>query len=101
MSLMTAQIIQPPNVTEDLLEALGVLSPLQYRQVVDFARFLAQQPIVAEPKDNGGQSHAAEKKWVDQISGSFKDDPEFEEVLRYGREYRESPYPDYGQPEAQ
>jgi hypothetical protein len=52
-------------------------------------------------KDDGGQSQAAEKNWVDQISGSFKDDPEFEEVLRYGREYRESPYPDYCQSEAQ
>jgi hypothetical protein len=28
--------------------------------------------------------------WVDRVSGSFKDDPGFEEVLRYGREYRES-----------
>jgi hypothetical protein len=26
--------------------------------------------------------------WIDQITGSFKDDPEFEEILRIGREIR-------------
>ena len=26
--------------------------------------------------------------WIDQISGSFKHDPEFEEILRLGREIR-------------
>jgi hypothetical protein len=35
------------------------------------------------------------RNWLEQITGSFKDDPVFEEMLRYGREYRESDYPDY------
>jgi hypothetical protein len=31
--------------------------------------------------------------WLEQITGSFENDPVFEEILRYGREYRESHYP--------
>jgi hypothetical protein len=26
--------------------------------------------------------------WLDRISGTFKDDPDFEEMVRYGREFR-------------
>jgi hypothetical protein len=32
----------------------------------------------------------AREGWIDQITGSFKDDPDFDEVLRLGRELRES-----------
>jgi hypothetical protein len=42
----------------------------------------------------------ASGNWLEQITGSFKDDPVFEEILRYGREYRESHYPDYCEPDA-
>jgi hypothetical protein len=28
--------------------------------------------------------------WLEQITGSFKDDPMFDEILRYGREFRQS-----------
>jgi hypothetical protein len=36
------------------------------------------------------QVHSLRSKgnWIDQITGSFKDDPEFEEILRLGREIR-------------
>jgi hypothetical protein len=37
---------------------------------------------LATPPANGN--------WVDQISGSMKQFPEFEEVVRLGREFRES-----------
>jgi len=30
------------------------------------------------------------KKWIDEIRGSFKDDPDFEEILRLGGEIRRS-----------
>ena len=30
------------------------------------------------------------KNWVEEISGSMKDFPEFDEVLRLGREFRQS-----------
>lgn len=34
----------------------------------------------------------SEKKmpWWEEIRGTFKDDPAYEEAMRYGREYRES-----------
>ena len=33
--------------------------------------------------------------WLDEIIGSFKDEPAFEEVIAWGRAFRESqPYPD-------
>lgn len=33
--------------------------------------------------------------WLDEMSGSCKDDPAFEEVIALGRAFRESqPYPD-------
>jgi hypothetical protein len=28
--------------------------------------------------------------WLDQVSGSFKDDPEFDKILRLGREIRQA-----------
>ena len=31
--------------------------------------------------------------WLEQVIGSFKDEPAFEEVLAYGRAYRESDRP--------
>ena len=33
------------------------------------------------------------RDWLERISGSFKDDPEFEEVIRLGREIREADRP--------
>jgi hypothetical protein len=33
--------------------------------------------------------------WLDQIIGSFKDEPAFDEVIAFGRAFREAqPYPD-------
>lgn len=34
------------------------------------------------------------KNWIDQVRGSFRDDPEFNEVLRLGRELREADRPE-------
>lgn len=41
------------------------------------------------------QKHAAgppqdTRPWWEQISGTFKDDPVYDEAMRLGREYRES-----------
>lgn len=33
------------------------------------------------------------ENWIDQITGTFQDDPEFEEVLRIGREIRQADRP--------
>ncbi|MEQ8786518.1 MAG: hypothetical protein RIC55_09470 [Pirellulaceae bacterium] len=32
--------------------------------------------------------------WIDAISGSFKDDPEFEEIVRLGKEIRDADKPE-------
>jgi hypothetical protein len=37
-----------------------------------------------------GQPPAPETAWWKRIVGVFSDDPEFEEAMRLGREYRES-----------
>jgi hypothetical protein len=28
--------------------------------------------------------------WIERIAGTFRDDPEFDEIVRLGREFRES-----------
>ena len=33
--------------------------------------------------------------WYDKIFGTFKDDPEYDEAMRLGREYRLSQRPEY------
>jgi hypothetical protein len=38
------------------------------------------------------QTHP-EPNWIEQITGSFKDDPIFDEVLAYGREFRHADRP--------
>ena len=30
------------------------------------------------------------KSWVERIAGTFKDDPEFDEIVKLGREFRNS-----------
>ncbi len=43
-----------------------------------FDRIAAEPPIVASPN------------WIDQMSGTFADNPVFAEMIRLGREFRES-----------
>ena len=45
----------------------------------DLAKLKAQVDRL-RPKEN----------WIDRITGSFKDDPEFEEIPRLGREIRQA-----------
>ena len=37
---------------------------------------------------------APKQNWIDAISGSFKDDPEFEEIVRLGKEIRDADKPE-------
>jgi hypothetical protein len=37
-----------------------------------------------------------EPNWISAISGTFKDDPEFDEVLRLGKEIRDADRPEEG-----
>jgi hypothetical protein len=32
----------------------------------------------------------AKPRWIDRFSGVFKDDPDFDEIVRLGREYRQA-----------
>ena len=36
------------------------------------------------------ESLRSERGWIDRIKGSFKNDPDFEEILRLGREIRQA-----------
>jgi len=33
---------------------------------------------------------SVKKQWIDQISGSLKNDPEFDEILRHGQQIRKA-----------
>ena len=43
---------------------------------------LKQKHNAADAQDN--------RPWWEQIRGTFKDDPDYDEAMRLGREYRES-----------
>ena len=45
----------------------------------DLAKLKSQRDRL-RPKEN----------WIDKITGSFKDDPDFAEILRLGREIRQA-----------
>jgi hypothetical protein len=53
------------------------------------ARLLALEAEVQRLKSQGGQNKA-DPKWILAHAGRFADDPGFDEVVRLGREYRES-----------
>ena len=40
------------------------------------------------------QQSAHDGNWISKITGTFKDDPEFDEILRLGREERRADMPD-------
>ncbi|MBM3992870.1 MAG: hypothetical protein FJ303_01755 [Planctomycetes bacterium] len=40
------------------------------------------------------------QNWIEQMSGSFKGDPDFGEILRLGREIRDAEGPDEGDGDA-
>jgi hypothetical protein len=62
-------------------------------------RLVAMEEAIADLKKQVALNRTS-GNWLEQITGSFEDDPVFEEILRYGREYRESHYPDYWEPDA-
>lgn len=84
---MTAQIAQPKSFSDEMLAALSALSPHQQAQVIDFARFLAQKDVSASLQS---AVQVPPKNWVEEISGSMKDVPEFDVAMAYGRAMRES-----------
>jgi len=64
-----------------------MLTEIQIEQrltaVENAVRALQQQLTILPPAAN----------WLERISGSFKDEPAFEEVLEYGRRFRSADRP--------
>jgi hypothetical protein len=49
----------------------------------DVERELAELRRRIPPQPDG-------KSWVERIAGTFKDDPDFDEIVKFGREFRQS-----------
>ena len=64
--------------------ATGTLEMLEVR-LTALERRMSQVQGLLEP-ENARQYNP----WLDQIYGAFKDDPLFEEAVKYGREWRDS-----------
>lgn len=71
----------------DLAKRVDVLEQEIGRLKVQLATN-GQSPGPASPTGHTG------RHWWHDAAGSFADDPEFEEMARLGREYRESLHPD-------
>jgi len=54
-------------------------------------RLMAVEAAIAELQKQLADSQSA--NWLQQITGSFKDEPAFEEVLAYGQAIRQADYP--------
>ena len=52
-------------------------------------RLATLEKELAELKEGNG-IHAPKRNWLERVAGTFKDDPEFGEILRLGREIRKS-----------
>jgi len=37
--------------------------------------------------------NSTKANWIEKITGSFKDDPDFDEIVRLGKEFRQSDRP--------
>jgi hypothetical protein len=53
------------------------------------SRLAAVERELADIKQKLSKNGAG-SNWIEQISGSFANDPDFEEIVRLGREYRKS-----------
>ena len=48
--------------------------------------------LKARTGENGTKAN-----WIEKITGSFKDDPDFDEIVRLGKEFRQSDRPKDGE----
>lgn len=49
---------------------------------------------IADLKSRVNSLGGQKPNWIDTVSGSFKDDPDFEEIVRLGKEIREADRPE-------
>ena len=47
--------------------------------------------LKAKTSENGTKAN-----WIEKITGSFKDDPDFKEIVRLGKEMRDAELPEEG-----
>ncbi len=51
---------------------------------------LEKEVAALKQRVENGTTGQSEKSWFDVMAGAFENDPEFDEVLRLGREFRQS-----------
>ena len=56
-------------------------------------RLTALEAEVAKLKEQGKNGVSDTRPWPEKIFGTFANDPDYEEAMRLGREYRESTKP--------
>ena len=64
--------------------AAGTLETLEQRMTA------MEQEIMQVKKRLLPENTVTANPWLDHVFGAFKDDPLFEEAVRYGREWREA-----------
>lgn len=57
-------------------------------------RVAAVEEAIADLQKQIQLANSQPKNWLEEVSGSFKDEPAFEEVLTYGRAIRQEKYGD-------
>jgi hypothetical protein len=59
------------------------------------ARVSELEKTVADLKSHLSNGKKDQQYWWQEIAGSFANDPVFDEVVRLGKQYRDSQVPDY------
>ncbi len=75
------------QIDQDDLRRLEKLAKREGKAVEDLAVEIFHQAL-AERNPNG--------TWLEEVSGSFENDPEFDEVVRLGKELRKADRPGSG-----
>lgn len=78
--------VLPPPSAPPALEMPALLERVQTLEAVVLNLQWQLQQLLEKQKDE-------KEHWVEKMSGSMKDYPEFEEVCRLGREFRQSDRP--------
>lgn len=76
------------QIDQNDLRRLETLANREGKAVEDLAAEIFHQAL-AERVPNGS--------WLDEVSGSFENDPEFDEVVRLGEELRKADRPGSGE----
>ena len=89
---------------EEIASQYGHLTMVQVHAAITYyhanqeaieAEIAAEQALYDRLSQEQAALRAQAKKegWIDRITGTFKDDPDFDEILRLGREIRQADRP--------